>query len=283
MSKTYYEFTEDYVWIISKDNIFASINEEISGMQSAIEGIKDGERKFILATRTQMYNGYADTVHSKGDIWVVKADDNENVAEGNPYKKFVIGGFYLCDSSLDYEHTGKNSTHSNGSNWTLLTDYNSYLELQMKSGGKLFDTVENAETANKVIEGATEDGIISVVEKLSIINEWQKISGQKDIKDITFDNLTNDYKLGSYGDALQTAIKTVELKTDINLDTEIENLKDTFKALGEYLRDKIKIYVLEHVKLTDAGTSKEDFVKKFNAYYTAEQNIYSKISKKINI
>lgn len=280
MSKTYYEFTEDYVWIISKDNIFASINEEISGMQSAIEGIKDGERKFILATRTQMYNGYADTVHSKGDIWVVKADDNENVAEGNPYKKFVIGGFYLCDSSLDYEHTGKNSTHSNGSNWTLLTDYNSYLELQMKSGGKLFDTVENAETANKVIEGATEDGIISVVEKLSIINEWQKISGQKDIKDITFDNLTNDYKLGSYGDALQTAIKTVELKTDINLDTEIENLKDTFKALGEYLRDKIKIYVLEHVKLTDAGTSKEDFVKKFNAYYTAEQNIYSKISKK---
>lgn len=278
MSKTYYEFTEDYVWIISKDNIFASINEEISGMQSAIEGIKDGERKFILATRTQMYNGYANTVHSKGDIWVVKADDNENVAEGNPYKKFVIGGFYLCDSSLDYEHIGKNSTHSNGSNWTLLTDYNSYLELQMKSGGLLEKTVNNANNASVFIEHATSDGIISVPEKLTLIKEWYEISGQEDITKIDFDNLSDKYNLGSYGDALQTAINAKDY--DESLSTDIATLSIEFKNLGTYLKDKIEINKLSHVNLIDAGTSKKEFLNKFNTYYTAEQNIYSKISKK---
>ena len=282
-SKTYYEFTENYEWIISTDNIFGSINDQISKMQLAIDGINvDGKRNFIWATRTEMFSGTNVTKHSKGDIWVVKADENEKVAEANPYKNFTIGGLYLCESSLDNEHKGNDSTHSNHSNWKLLYDYDNYLEYQIKSGGKLYETVTNAETAKNVIEGATEDNIISVVEKLSIINEWQKISGQKDIKGITFDNLTNDYKLGSYGDALQTAIKTVELKTDINLDTEIENLKDTFKALGEYLRDKIKIgdTPLVHTVLNDVGTNKETFLGIFNDYYTAEQNIYSKISGK---
>ena len=282
-SKTYYEFTKNYEWIISTDNIFGSINDQISKMQLAIDCINvDGKRNFIWATRTEMFSGTNVTKHSKGDIWVVKADENEKVAEANPYKNFTIGGLYLCESSSDDEHTGKDSTHSNSNNWKLLYDYDNYLEYQIKSDGKLYETVTNAKTAKNVIEGATDDDIISVVEKLSIINEWQKISGQKDIKDITFDNLTNDYKLGSYGDALQTAIKTVELKTDINLDTEIENLKDTFKALGEYLRDKIKIgdTPLVHTVLNDVGTNKETFLGIFNDYYTAEQNIYSKISGK---
>jgi hypothetical protein len=280
MSKTYYEFTEDYVWIISKDNIFASINEEISGMQSAIEGIKDGERKFILATRTQMYNGANVSKHSKGDIWVVKADEKETVADENPYKKFVIGGFYLCESSSDDEHTGKDSTHSNGNNWTLLTDYNSYLELQMKSGGLLEKTVNNANEASAFIKNATSDGIISVPEKLTLIKEWYEISGQKDITKIDFDNLSDKYNLGSYGDALQTAINA---KTyDESLSTDIATLSIEFRNLGTYLKKTIKIgdTPLVHTVLNDVGTDKKTFLGIFNTYYKAEQNIYSKISKK---
>jgi hypothetical protein len=280
-SKTYYEFTENYVWIISTNNIFGSINDQISKMQLAIDGINvDGKRNFIWATRTEMFSGANVTKHSKGDIWVVKADENEKVAEGNPYKNFTIGGLYLCESTSNDEHTGKDSTHSNSNNWKLLYDYDNYLEYQIKSGGKLYNTVTNAETAKNVIDGATEDNIISVVEKLSIINEWRKISGKENITDITFDKLTNDYESGSYGDALQTAIKTLELKTDIKLDTEIDNLKKAFKALGEYLKDKIEINKLSHVNLTNAGTSKTEFLNIFNTYYTAEQNIYSKISGK---
>lgn len=280
MSKTYYEFTEDYVWIISKDNIFASINEEISSMQSAIEGIKDGERKFILATRTQMYNGANVSKHSKGDIWVVKADEKETVADENPYKEFVIGGFYLCESSSDDEHTGKDSTHSNGNNWTLLTDYNSYLELQMKSGGLLEKTVNNANNASVFIKYATSDGIISVPEKLTLIKEWYEISGQEDITKIDFDKLSDKYNLGSYGDALQTAIHA---KTyDESLSTDIETLSIEFKNLGTYLKKTIKIgdTPLVHTVLNDVGTDKETFLGTFNTYYTAEQNIYSKISGK---
>ena len=280
MSKTYYEFTEDYVWIISKDNIFASINEEISSMQSAIEGIKDGERKFILATRTQMYNGANVSKHSKGDIWVVKADEKETVADKNPYKEFVIGGFYLCESSSDDEHTGKDSTHSNGNNWTLLTDYNSYLELQMKSGGLLEKTVNNANNASVFIEYATSDGIISVPEKLTLIKEWYEISGQEDITKIDFDKLSDKYNLGSYGDALQTAIHA---KTyDESLSTDIATLSIEFKNLGTYLKKTIKIgdTPLVHTVLNDVGTDKETFLGIFNTYYTAEQNIYSKISGK---
>ena len=280
MSKTYYEFTEDYVWIISKDNIFASINEEISSMQSAIEGIKDGERKFILATRTQMYNGANVSKHSKGDIWVVKADEKETVADENPYKEFVIGGFYLCESSSDDEHTGKDSTHSNGNNWTLLTDYNSYLELQMKSGGLLEKTVNNANNASVFIEYATSDGIISVPEKLTLIKEWYEISGQEDITKIDFDKLSDKYNLGSYGDALQTAIHA---KTyDESLSTDIATLSIEFKNLGTYLKKTIKIgdTPLVHTVLNDVGTDKETFLGTFNTYYTAEQNIYSKISGK---
>ena len=280
MSKTYYEFTEDYVWIISKDNIFASINEEISSMQSAIEGIKDGERKFILATRTQMYNGANVSKHSKGDIWVVKADEKETVADENPYKKFVIGGFYLCESSSDDEHTGKDSTHSNGNNWTLLTDYNSYLELQMKSGGLLEKTVNNANEASAFIKNATSDGIISVPEKLTLIKEWYEISGQKDITKIDFDNLSDKYNLGSYGDALQTAINA---KTyDESLSTDIATLSIEFRNLGTYLKKTIKIgdTPLVHTVLNDVGTDKKTFLGIFNTYYKAEQNIYSKISKK---
>lgn len=282
LSKTYYEFTEDYKWKISTDNIFGSINDQISKMQSAINDIDvDGKRNFILATRTQMYNENDVTKHSKGDIWVVKADKKETVAETNPYKEFVIGGLYLCESSSDDEHTGKDSTHSNGNNWTLLTDYDNYLEYQITSDGKLYNTVTNAETAKKVIEGATDDGIISVVEKLSIINEWQKISGTKEID---FDKLTDDYESGSYGDALQTAIKTSKLNTNIDLETEKETLTKAFKDLGTYLRDTIKINELTYVELTYTDseniTPKQYFLNIFNDYYKAEQDIYSKISGK---
>ena len=294
--------TAGYTWAFIKqeDNTYKWIKtgqmsafEQLLQSIGGIDGIKDGLRDYYYVTYGYWQNN--DHTHKVGDIWVVKIDNDKQNNNENYHENEV----YMCmKSDVDNPHKGWDSTH-----WMRIlssTDYNDLVE-------KISNTQTSLDSINRKFTSLNDDNVFSLLEKITIRNEWLKISGESKYNYVS-DRPTNDEDLlnyyinltGSNGSFKNTynIIKDSNLKSSIDQsilsgyehsflilskyliscklfednDTHISDIsqpssKSKNANTGDIIDDNISVEIVQR------PTFKDTLLSYFTDYYTKEQNI----------
>lgn len=287
------EDNKTYKWIkTGQMSAFEQLLQSIGG----IDGIKDGLRDYYYVTY-----GYWNPeepepkpTHKVGDIWVVKID-NTNPKNNN--ENYLENEVYMCMKSDEKNpHKGWESTH-----WMRIlssTDYNDLVE-------KISNTQSSLDSINRKFTSLNDDNVFSLLEKITIRNEWLKISGEsKDYyesnnhnRPTSTENLLNYYINGSFHNTYKI-IQDSKLESSIdqsilsgykqsflilskyliscklfeNSDTQISDIsqpssKSTNANTGDIIDDNISVEIVQR------PTFKDTLLSYFTDYYTKEQNI----------
>lgn len=284
------EDNKTYKWIkTGQMSAFEQLLQSIGG----IDGIKDGLRDYYYVTYGYWQNN--DHTHKVGDIWVVKIDNDKQNNNENYHENEV----YMCmKSDVDNPHKGWDSTH-----WMRIlssTDYNDLVE-------KISNTQTSLDSINRKFTSLNDDNVFSLLEKITIRNEWLKISGESKYN-YDSNRPTNDEDLlnyyinltGSNGSFKNTynIIKDSNLKSSIDQsilsgyehsflilskyliscklfednDTHISDIsqpssKSKNANTGDIIDDNISVEIVQR------PTFKDTLLSYFTDYYTKEQNI----------
>lgn len=297
--------TAGYTWAFIKqeDNTYKWIKtgqmsafEQLLQSIGGIDGIKDGLRDYYYVTY-----GYWNPeepepkpTHKVGDIWVVKID-NTNPKNNN--ENYLENEVYMCMKSDEKNpHSGWTPTH-----WMRIlssTDYNDLVE-------KISTTQSSLDSINNKFTSLTDDNVFSLLEKITIRNEWFKISGESkdyyesnnNYRPTSTEGLLDYYIKGSFHNTYKI-IQDSKLYSSIdqsilsgyeqsflilsnyliscklfeNSDTHISDIsqpssKSTNAKTGDIIDDNIS------VEIGQRPTFKNTLLSYFTDYYTKEQNI----------
>lgn len=282
-----------YKWIkTGQMSAFEQLLQSIGG----IDGIKDGLRDYYYVTY-----GYWNPeepepkpTHKVGDIWVVKID-NTNPKNNN--ENYLENEVYMCMKSDEKNpHKGWDSKH-----WMRIlssTDYNDLVE-------KISNTQSSLDSINNKFTSLTDDNVFSLLEKITIRNEWFKISGES--KDY-YDSHNNDRPTSTEGlldyyinGSFHNTYKIIQdSKVESSIDQSIlSGYKQSFFILSKYLIS-CKLFENSDTQISDISqpssksknantgdiiddnisveigqrpTFKDTLLSYFTDYYTKEQNI----------
>ena len=279
-----------YKWIkTGQMSAFEQLLQSIGG----IDGIKDGLRDYYYVTYGYWKQEQPKHTHKVGDIWVVKIDNDKQ----NNNENYLENEIYMCmKSDVDNPHSGFDSSH-----WIRIlgsTDYNDLVE-------KISNTQTSLDSINRKFTSLNDDNVFSLLEKITIRNEWLKISGEsKDSKD----RPTNDKDLlnyyinltGSNGSFKNTYNIILDSKLESSIDQSIlSGYKQSFLILSKYLIS-CKLFENSDTQISDISqpsskstnantgdiiddnisveigqrpTFKDKLLSYFTDYYTKEQNI----------
>lgn len=295
--------TAGYTWAFIKqeDNTYKWIKtgqmsafEQLLQSIGGIDGIKDGLRDYYYVTYGYWQNN--DHTHKVGDIWVVKIDNTNTHNNNENYHENEV---YMCMKSDEKNpHSGWTPSH-----WMRIlssTDYNDLVE-------KISNTQTSLDSINRKFTSLNDDNVFSLLEKITIRNEWLKISGESK-SNYDSNRPTNDEDLlnyyikltGSNGSFKNTynIIKDSKLESSIdqsilsgykqsflilskyliscklfeNSDTQISDIsqpssKSTNANTGDIIDDNISVEIVQR------PTFKDTLLSYFTDYYTKEQNI----------
>lgn len=294
--------TAGYTWAFIKqeDNTYKWIKtgqmsafEQLLQSIGGIDGIKDGLRDYYYVTYGYWQNN--DHTHKVGDIWVVKIDNDKQNNNENYHENEV----YMCmKSDVDNPHKGWDSTH-----WMRIlssTDYNDLVE-------KISNTQSSLDSINRKFTSLNDDNVFSLLEKITIRNEWLKISGESK-SNYDSNRPTNDEDLlnyyinltGSNGSFKNTYNIIKDSKLESSIDQSIlSGYKQSFLILSKYLIS-CKLFENSDTQISDISqpssksknantgdiiddnisveiaqrpTFKDTLLSYFTDYYTKEQNI----------
>ena len=294
--------TAGYTWaFLKQDNTYKWIKtgqmsafEQLLQSIGGIDGIKDGLRDYYYVTYGYWKQEEPKPTHKVGDIWVVKID-NTNPKNNN--ENYLENEVYMCmKSDVDNPHKGWDSTH-----WMRIlssTDYNDLVE-------KISNTQTSLDSINRKFTSLNDDNVFSLLEKITIRNEWLKISGEsKDYyesnnhnRPTSTENLLKYYINGSFHNTYKI-IQDSKLESSIdqsilsgykqsflilskyliscklfeNSDTQISDIsqpssKSTNANTGDIIDDNISVEIVQR------PTFKDTLLSYFTDYYTKEQNI----------
>ena len=249
-----------YKWIkTGQMSAFEQLLQSIGG----IDGIKDGIRDYYYVT----YGYWQDNnhTHKVGDIWVVKIDNNNSDNNDDNYHENEI---YMCMKS------DENNPHHSGwdpSHWMRIlgsTDYNDLVE-------KILNTQASLDSINTKFTSLNDDNVFSLLEKITIRNEWLKISGEsKDSNRPTTDDGLLEYYMKLNGSFQNTYKIIKESKLESSIDKDILSAyTDSFLELSKCLTS-CKLFENSETQIIDIYQPfKDTLLSYFTDYYTKEQNI----------
>lgn len=296
--------TAGYTWaFLKQDNAYKWIKtgqmsafEQLLQSIGGIDGIKDGLRDYYYVTY-----GYWNPeepepkpTHKVGDIWVVKID-NTNPKNNN--ENYLENEVYMCMKSDEKNpHSGWTPSH-----WMRIlssTDYNDLVE-------KISTTQSSLDSINNKFTSLTDDNVFSLLEKITIRNEWFKISGESknyyeshnNYRPTSTEGLLDYYINGSFHNTYKI-IQDSKLYSSIdqsilsgyeqsflilskyliscklfeNSDTQINDIsqqssKSKNANTGDIIDDNISTEIVQR------PTFKDKLLSYFTDYYTKEQNI----------
>ena len=277
-----------YRWIkTGQMSAFEQLLQSIGG----IDGIKDGLRDYYYVTYGYWQNN--DHTHKVGDIWVVKIDNDKQ----NNNENYLENEVYMCMKSDEKNpHSGWTPSH-----WMRIlssTDYNDLVE-------KISTTQTSLDSINNKFTSLTDDNVFSLLEKITIRNEWFKISGESkdyyeshnNYRPTSTEGLLDYYINGSFHNTYKI-IQDSKLYSSIdqsilsgyeqsflilskyliscklfeNSDTQISDIsqpssKSTNANTGDIIDDNISTEIVQR------PTFKDKLLSYFTDYYTKEQNI----------
>lgn len=294
--------TAGYTWaFLKQDNTYKWIKtgqmsafEQLLQSIGGIDGIKDGLRDYYYVTYGYWRQEEPKHTHKVGDIWVVKID-NTNPKNNN--ENYLENEVYMCMKSDEKNpHSGWTPSH-----WMRIlssTDYNDLVE-------KISNTQTSLDSINRKFTSLNDDNVFSLLEKITIRNEWLKISGEskdyyesnKNNRPTSTENLLNYYINGSFHNTYKI-IQDSKLESSIdqsilsgykqsflilsnyliscklfeNSDTQISDIsqpssKSTNANTGDIIDDNISVEIVQR------PTFKDTLLSYFTDYYTKEQNI----------